>query len=385
VAAPANNKILLAPPLWLGGAVLALLIAVVLLAAYTVRLDRRAHQEYEQALTLAHLSFEVQGDIARLRTLRGVPIGTAEVRELDARLEQRLEQRLRAIDARELSAAERAEFAQLAQAVAAARQHAAPRNGTSERGAAATAATDPAFDAIDRALAAFFTAVHARADAAALQAHQLTGFIEYALAGAALLMLALGATLASLLARTMRAHRTRLGQLDQLAREDGLTGVLNRRALDEMLPVELARAERLGYTLSVAMLDLDYFKRFNDKRGHGAGDALLRNAARAWRAQLRPTDLLARYGGEEFTLVLPSCDAAQAVALIDRLRPLMPERQTFSAGVAQWNGADAPDALIRTADGALLAAKRGGRNRTVVAEPDRQVALPLYLGQASSV
>jgi diguanylate cyclase (GGDEF)-like protein len=168
-----------------------------------------------------------------------------------------------------------------------------------------------------------------------------------------------------------------MGRLDQLAHEDALTGVMNRRGLDESLPVEMTRAQRLGYRLTVAMLDFDHFKRFNDKRGHGAGDALLRNAAQAWRRQLRPTDLLARYGGEEFTLVLPACDADEAAALIERLRPLMPEHQTFSAGVATWNGADPPEELLRAADIALLAAKRAGRNRTVVAGREPQMALPL--------
>jgi diguanylate cyclase (GGDEF)-like protein len=89
--------------------------------------------------------------------------------------------------------------------------------------------------------------------------------------------------------------------------------------------------------------------------------------------------VLARYGGEEFTLVLPSCDAEQAELLIERLRPLMPERQTFSAGVAIWNGEDSADELLRTADIALLQAKRTGRNRTVVAGREPQIALPLRI------
>jgi len=177
--------------------------------------------------------------------------------------------------------------------------------------------------------------------------------------------------------RTLSAHRERLGELDQMAHEDALTGVVNRRRLDETLPIELARAQRLGYPLTVAMLDLDFFKRYNDRRGHGAGDALLREAAQSWRRQLRPTDVLARYGGEEFTLVLPSCDAEQAELLIERLRPLMPERQTFSAGLALWNGQESAEELLRAADIALMQAKRSGRNRTVVAGREPQIALPL--------
>src|SRR5262249_35262116 len=154
----------------------------------------------------------------------------------------------------------------------------------------------------------------------------------------AVLTLATAVTLVALALRTLSAHRERLGQLDQMAHEDALTGVGNPRRPDGTLPVELARAQRVGYPLSGAMLGLDFFNALNDRGGHGAGDVLLREAAQSWRRQLRPTDVLARYGGEEFTLVLPSCDADQAEQLIQRLRPLMPERQTFSAGVATWNG-----------------------------------------------
>jgi diguanylate cyclase (GGDEF)-like protein len=189
------------------------------------------------------------------------------------------------------------------------------------------------------------------------------------------------AGLAALLAivwRRASAESAKLvDHLDHLVHEDALTGITNRRGLDERLPQEMARALRSGQTLTLAMLDLDHFKRFNDRRGHGAGDALLRGAAQAWRKQLRPSDLLARYGGEEFTLVLPACDADQAELLIERLRLLMPDRQTFSAGVATWNGDDGAAELLRAADLALLTAKKSGRNRTVVAGREPQLGLPL--------
>jgi diguanylate cyclase len=152
---------------------------------------------------------------------------------------------------------------------------------------------------------------------------------------------------------------------------------MNRRGLDEQLPIEVARAERLGYPFTVVMIDLDHFKRYNDRRGHGAGDVLLRGAAQAWRTQLRPTDVLARYGGEEFTLVLPACDAEQASQLVDRLRPLTPEMQTFSAGIALRQPGETADVVLQRADAALLAAKRGGRNRSVIAGAEPQIALPL--------
>ncbi|HXF44735.1 MAG TPA: GGDEF domain-containing protein [Burkholderiaceae bacterium] len=202
-------------------------------------------------------------------------------------------------------------------------------------------------------------------------------FALWFLVAATLLMIAATAALYVRAWRALGAQTARLGELDQLAHQDALTGLVNRRRLNELLPVELARARRLGYPLSVAMLDLDHFKRFNDKRGHPAGDALLRNAAQAWQRQLRPTDVLARYGGEEFTLVLPACDAQQAAQMIERLRPLTPERQTFSVGVATWDGHESADELLQRADLALLSAKRGGRNRTAIAGAAPQAALPL--------
>ena len=104
-----------------------------------------------------------------------------------------------------------------------------------------------------------------------------------------------------------------LGQLEHLARTDGLTGLPNRRHWEQQLPRELARAWRDGQRVCVAMLDLDYFKDYNDRRGHQAGDKLLREAAVAWRVALRPYDILARYGGEEFSVILPGCDLDDAL------------------------------------------------------------------------
>jgi diguanylate cyclase (GGDEF)-like protein/PAS domain S-box-containing protein len=157
-----------------------------------------------------------------------------------------------------------------------------------------------------------------------------------------------------------------LGRLDELTRTDELTGLPNRRAWDELLVQELAVAERHGAALSVAMLDLDFFKRYNDKHGHLAGDRLLRAAAAAWQAELRSSDVLARWGGEEFALMLPGCDGAGAARLIERLRGTLPDKVTFSAGVATSDGRTAPRALIDAADQALYSAKANGRDRVVV-------------------
>ena len=158
-----------------------------------------------------------------------------------------------------------------------------------------------------------------------------------------------------------------LGQLEHLARTDGLTGLPNRRHWEQYLPRELARAARDNHNICVAMLDLDYFKDYNDRRGHQAGDRLLTDAAIAWRTALRPYDILARYGGEEFSVILPGCDLPDAVTLVERLRAGTPEGESCSAGIAEWDGVEQPEALVGRADAALYQAKRAGRDRSITA------------------
>ncbi|HEV2871623.1 MAG TPA: sensor domain-containing diguanylate cyclase, partial [Actinomycetota bacterium] len=156
-------------------------------------------------------------------------------------------------------------------------------------------------------------------------------------------------------------------EVGRLARTDGLTGVANRRAWDEELPRELARAARSGQPVCVALLDLDHFKAYNDEHGHQAGDRLLKAAAAAWESRLRKTDLLARYGGEEFAVLLPDCALGNAMEIAERLRTAQPE-VTCSIGVADWDGREDIGRLVARADRALYAAKAGGRDRCV-AEP----------------
>jgi len=188
----------------------------------------------------------------------------------------------------------------------------------------------------------------------------------------ALLVAATSAVLFALvvlrMAGLMRQVEAQACELARIARTDALTGVPNRRAWDEQLGVELARAARDRAPVCIALLDLDHFKAFNDRRGHPAGDALLRAAATAWRGELRGIDVLARYGGEEFGLILPGCTASEGAAIVDRLRELTPLGETSSAGVAAWDGLEGAYALVARADHALYAAKRSGRDRTVVAE-----------------
>ena len=160
------------------------------------------------------------------------------------------------------------------------------------------------------------------------------------------------------------AHEERL---DRLAYLDGLTGLPNRRSLDEQLPRELARAERDDRPLSVAILDLDRFKAYNDTHGHPAGDRLLKRVAAGLAGSMRASDFCARYGGEEFALVMPSCTTESAREAIDRMRTAMPADQTYSAGVATWDGLETIDGLLKRADAALYQAKDAGRARTVAA------------------
>jgi diguanylate cyclase (GGDEF)-like protein len=157
-----------------------------------------------------------------------------------------------------------------------------------------------------------------------------------------------------------------VSRLQGLARTDPLTGVPNRRVWDEELPRELDRAKRMGTTLCVAMVDLDNFKRYNDEFGHQAGDQVLKEAAGAWRMQVRSTDLLSRYGGEEYMVLLPACAIDDAIQIVERLRAVTP-LVTCSIGVACWDFQESAGELIERADQALYAAKAEGRNRFVTA------------------
>jgi diguanylate cyclase (GGDEF)-like protein/PAS domain S-box-containing protein len=166
--------------------------------------------------------------------------------------------------------------------------------------------------------------------------------------------------------------------LQEQAIRDPLTGLHNRRYLDETLPRELQRAERAGQPVGVIMLDIDHFKRFNDTYGHDAGDALLQTMGTFLQRNTRGDDIACRYGGEEFTLVLPGASLADARQRAEELREgiqsLSVEHQgqplgavTASLGVAVFAAhGTTTDALVRAADQALYQAKRNGRNRVEV-------------------
>ena len=171
-------------------------------------------------------------------------------------------------------------------------------------------------------------------------------------------------------------------RLQQLSRTDGLTGIANRRRFDEALVQEWARAQRAGTPLSLVMLDVDWFKHFNDHYGHLAGDACLQTLALtlAQAGARREGDLAARYGGEEFMVLLPATDADAALEVARHLQHAIhalalphegvaPGRVTVSFGVASGvpGRGQQPQDLVRRADLALYRAKQGGRDRIEVA------------------
>lgn len=168
-----------------------------------------------------------------------------------------------------------------------------------------------------------------------------------------------------------------LAQIRLLASRDELTGLSNRRHMNELMAIEKARQRRTGQPMAVAVLDIDWFKRINDTYGHGGGDLVLKTFAQLTRDSLRTTDVMGRWGGEEFLLMLPDTTATDAMACVERMRTQLARlsadaiapglRVTFSAGVAAVNSADEFEVAIERADRAMYRAKVQGRNCTVVA------------------
>jgi diguanylate cyclase (GGDEF)-like protein len=162
-------------------------------------------------------------------------------------------------------------------------------------------------------------------------------------------------------------------RIEELAELDELTGSFNRRCIMRMLEEEITRAHRVNTPCSIALIDLDWFKRINDGFGHPTGDEVLRTFAITMFANIRSIDKFGRYGGEEFLLVLPDTPGDAATRLLDRLRAIVadldwsafsPSMQvTISAGVATLKPDENPDLFLARADSALYAAKARGRNR----------------------
>jgi diguanylate cyclase (GGDEF)-like protein len=190
---------------------------------------------------------------------------------------------------------------------------------------------------------------------------------------AGLLALAALMLLTFVLARPLlRAFRWTEEQASE-ARVDALTGLANRRALEEILAAEISRAQRFEHQLAVVLLDLDRFKDINDSFGHAAGDVMLRTVSRLLTSLARQGDTVVRWGGEEFVVVLPETDLAGAHRFAERLRrtieahPVGEMRTSASCGVATMVPEDTVEALLGAADQALYLAKSNGRNRTETA------------------
>ncbi len=185
-----------------------------------------------------------------------------------------------------------------------------------------------------------------------------------------LLSLAFHATLMVLVVTRLVAD------LQRLSRRDGLTGLLNRRALEDALLAQFQRSRRSGEPFSVLMLDVDHFKGINDEHGHAVGDLALKHLSALLLAHMREVDRLARFGGEEFLVLLPGLALADALPVAERLRAVVAQAPmplagvtitlSVSIGMAEWGGApDEPSRLLVRADAAMYQAKRHGRDRVV--------------------
>jgi diguanylate cyclase (GGDEF)-like protein len=176
--------------------------------------------------------------------------------------------------------------------------------------------------------------------------------------------------------------RQRTEQVEELAGRDSLTGLYNHGKFYSLLNEEIVRSQRYNHLVSLLMLDIDYFKRVNDIHGHQAGDAILQRLSDLLLKQARIIDRVCRYGGEEITVILPETDAPVAMNIAERLRGAVERRLfeigggktagiTVSIGVATYpKHVNSLEDLVKAADLALYAAKRGGRNRTCLYEPE---------------
>lgn len=177
----------------------------------------------------------------------------------------------------------------------------------------------------------------------------------------------------ALLIRDITIEKTLETELRQLSTTDSMTGLFNRRFLDETLERELAGARRYRHSLSVLMLDVDHFKKFNDQHGHEMGDRVLKSLAAAMQSLLRMQDYVCRYGGEEFLAILPDTPSIGALEVAEKLRLAISDiliegcSVTVSIGCATYPNVEveSPEDLVGKADGALYEAKHQGRNRCV--------------------
>lgn len=179
--------------------------------------------------------------------------------------------------------------------------------------------------------------------------------------------------------RNLAEERGRI--IEELALTDPLTGIDNRRGWERAIQRSVGQARRHSQPLSLAMLDLDHFKEYNDAHGHQAGDDFLHVVAQNWEEMTRIEDHIARYGGEEFVLTLPNTGLEGARVIVERLRAALPApgesqetRITCSAGITEWDGSETVREMVARADKALYEAKHRGRDQTVAVETSGSAA-----------
>ncbi len=211
--------------------------------------------------------------------------------------------------------------------------------------------------------------------------HPAAEAVKLSLSSFVVMLLALISTRYSRMRGILREQKQELTatveQVRQIATRDALTNLYNRQHMQELLQNEKKRQDRTGRAFSVALIDLDHFKRINDTHGHNVGDEVLSSFAQALQTIVRETDVVCRWGGEEFLVLMPDTLAADGLAGLDRLRkhlvglrlttsePLL--RATLSAGVATHQGHETLEQTIERADRALYAAKSDGRDRCIAA------------------
>jgi diguanylate cyclase (GGDEF)-like protein len=174
--------------------------------------------------------------------------------------------------------------------------------------------------------------------------------------------------------RLIARQNEQYAEIKRMSEHDYLTGVYNRRTVNDVLSKEISRCKRHGHPLSVILLDIDYFKETNDQFGHSAGDKLLVAVANILRNSTRTSDVIGRWGGEEFIVVCPQTEEEGALLMAEKLRRIVQDHKfagagykTVSMGVAEYQPEDDADSIVNRADKALYEAKHRGKNRIAAA------------------
>lgn len=221
-------------------------------------------------------------------------------------------------------------------------------------------------------------AIHAITEPGQVEAHQLAFHVLQVVGGWAFIIAAVKLLDISV-SRRLPPEERELGELQEMALRDPLTGAYNRRYFDEVIEQELARGRRSGHGPSVLLIDVDEFKRINDVAGHHAGDEVLATVAELFTREVRPSDTVARLGGDEFCVLLPETESLRAMSVAERLRAAVRRhefaggrRVTISVGIATVpEDGDDPRTVIAAADRAMYWAKSSGRDLAALATERR--------------